>query len=218
MRYSAPVLFWLMLGVAVWLLVGVVGQVGRAAGLAEAPAAALALAVGQLALLLGVIWGLRRGLAPMLCWRWSYRHLLCGGLIGVGAYLLAALLMQLIEQLSGGALPLQSSVELLQRSTGGERIGWIILAGVGAPIIEEIYFRGVWQQLVAQRWGSRLAIVSVALLFALLHSDVPLLLPILWLVACLWGWAAERWGLGAAVVAHLLFNWMTITAILLGFV
>jgi CAAX protease family protein len=137
---------------------------------------------------------------------------------GVGAYL-AAELYSAVLQAAGDHADLGH--EATQLSGHGLGIGFLVfglLAAVGAPIAEEIFFRGLTQP-VAQRylggWGG-LALTSVAFGFAHLGSNpieavVPLAL--FGLVVGALYWRTGR--LGPGIVAHMTFNGITVVALAL---
>jgi membrane protease YdiL (CAAX protease family) len=93
---------------------------------------------------------------------------------------------------------------------------------VGAPFFEELFFRGVVQGVLTRRWGARVAIVTQALMFALVHYRVGMSLA---LTVVTWGqiavagfflgalkWRYER--LGPGMVAHGCFNALAMIVLL----
>jgi uncharacterized protein len=97
-----------------------------------------------------------------------------------------------------------------------------LIVCVGAPFFEELFFRGVVQGVLTRRWGARVAIVTQALAFALVHYRVGMTLA---LTLSTWGqiavagfflgvlkWRYER--LGPGMVAHALFNAFAIAVLL----
>jgi len=99
-------------------------------------------------------------------------------------------------------------------SSPGDPLVWVIIFGavVGAPVFEEMVFRGLLQtglmRALRSRWA---AIVVTAVVFALTHrmgtTPVPwhALAPI-FMVGIVCGYAAEKRGVLAAMVAHASFN------------
>ena len=86
-------------------------------------------------------------------------------------------------------------------------------AVVVAPLVEEIFFRGILYATLRSRWGIAAAAAASSLVFAILHFHLAALLPLfaLAVVLCL---AYERTGsLPACIVAHSLFNSMSILLI-----
>jgi membrane protease YdiL (CAAX protease family) len=84
---------------------------------------------------------------------------------------------------------------------------------VGAPVIEELFFRGLFLRAVAQRTGSLGGVVITSAVFGLLHvpqrgslgfaqAFVPL-----FVVGLVLGWLAVRYRrLGPSVAAHMTIN------------
>ena len=96
----------------------------------------------------------------------------------------------------------------------GAAIVLVLIVCVGAPFFEELFFRGVVQSVLTRRWGARVAIVTQALAFALVHYRYGMTLA---LSVTTWGQIAVagfflgvlRWRyqrLGPGMVAHGLFN------------
>ncbi len=88
--------------------------------------------------------------------------------------------------------------------------GWmILLAGVvvvGAPLVEEIVYRGWLQPRLGAEWGNAIGIGAVAVLFAAVHLQ-PVEFPGLLAFAVVLGLARARSGrLGLPVVTHAAFN------------
>lgn len=132
------------------------------------------------------------------------------------ALLLAADVAVVVRTLIVGTPPdaiAHSTLELIVGAPGDWRV-WILIAGavVGAPVFEEMVFRGLLQtgimRAVRSRWA---AIVVTATIFAFSHrmgtAPVPwhALGPI-FMVGIVCGYAAEKRGVLAAMVTHASFN------------
>jgi membrane protease YdiL (CAAX protease family) len=90
------------------------------------------------------------------------------------------------------------------------RGGWIILLGlvviVGAPIVEEIVYRGVVQPGLVASWGRSAGILVTAALFAAIHMQ-PVEFPGLFVFALVLGWVRHSTGtIGTSIVTHMAFN------------
>ena len=73
---------------------------------------------------------------------------------------------------------------------------------VGAPIIEELFFRGLLMRSIQARWNDSLALVASSLFFALVHFQ-PLQIPGLFMFGLIAGTCAQRTGrLGMSIFAH----------------
>jgi uncharacterized protein len=86
----------------------------------------------------------------------------------------------------------------------------VLIVGIGAPIVEEIFYRGLLQRSLARRFGAWIGILGSALLFGLSHFQL-LQLPALVLFGVVLGVLAHRTGrLGAPIAAHIVFNMITV--------
>jgi uncharacterized protein len=151
--------------------------------------------------------------------RLTGRDLWLGGLAGVLLQipvlpLLYAPLLRLLDRTAGD---LEGPArELTERATDPMGVVLLILiVGVGAPIAEEIFYRGLFQGALLKRglppW---LAIVVSSLVFAGMHFQA-LQFPALALFGALAGTLAHRYGrLGPAITAHVAFNMVTVVALL----
>jgi membrane protease YdiL (CAAX protease family) len=82
----------------------------------------------------------------------------------------------------------------------------VLMVVVGAPIIEELFFRGLLMRAIQARWNDGLALVASALFFALVHFQ-PLQIPGLFVFGLILGTCAQRTGrLGMSIFAHSAFN------------
>jgi membrane protease YdiL (CAAX protease family) len=96
--------------------------------------------------------------------------------------------------------------ELVDATHGVGLVVLYLLLAVGAPMVEELFFRGFLQRALVRQFGPAVGIAGAALVFALTHFDLEAL-PGLILFGVVLGVLAHRTGrLGAAVVAHVLFN------------
>ncbi len=81
-----------------------------------------------------------------------------------------------------------------------------LIVGIGAPIAEEMFFRGLTQHALLRRWGSWVALFGTAAFFALTHFE-PLQLPALFAFGLILGAMVFVTGrLGTSIWAHLGFN------------
>lgn len=108
--------------------------------------------------------------------------------------------------------------DLVERADGGLLVVLVALVVVGAPVVEELFFRGFLQRpllAVAGSPGRRLAVVVfVAFVFAAIHFR-PVELPGLFVAGLAFGVGAWRSGrIGMAVGAHVAFNATGIVAVL----
>lgn len=90
-----------------------------------------------------------------------------------------------------------------------------VLVVVGAPVVEELFFRGLVLRAIQARVRDELALVISATLFGIAHIQ-PLQLPALILFGVVAGYLAQRTGrLGPSIFAHVGFNATTVVYFLL---
>lgn len=141
----------------------------------------------------------------------SMRDVWWGIPLGVGSQLI---LMNLVNWPLAQLFPEQFSPERI--SERAEDIasmapGWwavllVVVVVVGAPVVEEIVYRGSLQTRLVQGFGVSVGVVLTALLFALIHLT-PVEIPGLFVFALVLGIARQKTGaLGLPIVTHLAFN------------
>lgn len=85
---------------------------------------------------------------------------------------------------------------------------------VGAPVVEELFYRGLLQPAIIRKIGPLAGIAVSGFLFGAVHFAL-VELPALTLVGLVLGYLAWSTGrLGPAIIAHITFNAFTLTAIL----
>jgi len=90
----------------------------------------------------------------------------------------------------------------------------VLIVGIGAPIVEEIFFRGLLQRSLIRKVGPIWGIGLTAVIFGAVHFE-PLQFPALALAGAAFGILAYRSGrLGPSIVAHMLFNLTAVIALL----
>ena len=107
-------------------------------------------------------------------------------------------------------VPEQSNQPMVQAllQSSDPRLRWAIIlsAGLVAPVMEELMFRGGLFRLTAQLAGHRLALFTSASLFALTHGDAVLLAP-LFLLGLALAWVFRATGrLLVPMAMHAVFN------------
>ncbi len=106
--------------------------------------------------------------------------------------------------------------ELVDKATGSGILLLVLSVVVGAPIVEEVFFRGLALRAFEARMRPRVALVVSAVVFGFAHLQ-PLQFPALVAIGLVCGWLAQRDGrLGRAVWAHLGFNAVAVTMLLVG--
>jgi membrane protease YdiL (CAAX protease family) len=90
----------------------------------------------------------------------------------------------------------------------------VLVLVVGAPVVEELFFRGLLMSALRARIGSAGAVLVSAVLFGLAHFE-PLQFPVLALFGVLLGVLTLRTGrLGPNICAHAAFNAVAVYALL----
>ncbi len=93
-----------------------------------------------------------------------------------------------------------------QSAHGGGLLLLVLVVVVGAPLVEELTYRGVLQGAFTRRVNDWIGVVIVAAWFAVVHFQ-PIEIPGLFVVGLVLGACAARAGrLGLGVVTHLAFN------------
>lgn len=96
--------------------------------------------------------------------------------------------------------------DLYDRAHGGWLVGLVAVVVIGAPIVEELVYRGLLQGALVRRVNDAVAVVAVAAFFALIHFRW-VELPGLFVFGLILGVCALRTGrLGMGILAHLAFN------------
>lgn len=143
-----------------------------------------------------------------------------GGLIGALLQLVALPLLYwpLLRLLQKDTSDLEGPARAMTDRADGA-IGVILLVlivGVGAPVVEEIFYRGLLQGALLKRGLHPAAAIAVtSLVFGASHFEL-LQLPALVLFGAVAGVLAHRAGrLGPAIAAHVTFNMVTVVSLLL---
>jgi membrane protease YdiL (CAAX protease family) len=91
----------------------------------------------------------------------------------------------------------------------------VLIVVVLAPIIEELFFRGLLLRSLERRWNRGVALVGSSAVFAAGHFQ-PLQFPALFVFGLVAAWLALRYDrLGPAIWAHVGFNATTTAALLI---
>jgi membrane protease YdiL (CAAX protease family) len=100
----------------------------------------------------------------------------------------------------------QRARDLWDKANGGWIIVLIVVVALGAPLIEELVYRGLILQALQSRLNDWLALLISSAWFALIHLQ-PVELPGLFAFALVLGICFQRTGrLGMAIFAHIGFN------------
>ncbi|HVM10378.1 MAG TPA: CPBP family intramembrane glutamic endopeptidase [Acidimicrobiales bacterium] len=94
--------------------------------------------------------------------------------------------------------------------------GFLVLAvfvGIGAPVVEELFFRGFLQPAAIAKLGVPGGILFTSVVFGAVHFQL-LQFPALAVFGVILGWLAHRYRrLGPAIFTHVVFNGLTLIAL-----
>lgn len=130
---------------------------------------------------------------------------------GVLVALPVALLLQQLSAMGMKSVSVQPEVQVVvqtlqETQTLQQRVFFAFVAILGAPVVEEIIFRGILYPAIKQRGWPQLALWGTSLLFALTHANTATFLPLTFLAMVL-VFLYERTGnLLAPILTHSLFN------------
>ena len=158
-----------------------------------------------------------KGLGPVADWRLTVKPRDIGiglgiaglGLAGAG---LAGMVTTSLVGLTDEAAA--DNTQFLREAVGTPWLAAILFAAViGAPITEELFFRGLALRAIEKRLNARWAIVLSAVIFTLPHFTSPdwrgtaVLFSSIFVVGLILGWVTVKTNrLGPAIVAHMIFN------------
>lgn len=173
--------------------------------------------------LIGVPWWVTRtkgnGLVRDLGFRFERSDVGRGLLLGIVTQLVLVPLLYLPVQLFSDDVDIddlsEPARELTDRAADAfDVVALVVIVGVGAPIAEEIFYRGLLQRALARRFRPSIAIGVSALVFAGSHFQ-GLQFPALFMFGVVAGVVAHRTGrLGPSIVMHLVFNLTAVTSLL----
>ena len=100
----------------------------------------------------------------------------------------------------------ENAKDLVDRANGGSMVLLVIMVCVGAPIIEELVYRGLLQGSFSARFNHVPALLAASAIFALIHFR-PVEYPGLFVIGLVCGYCALSTGrLGMAMACHVGFN------------
>lgn len=107
-----------------------------------------------------------------------------------------------------------SARELTSSATGAGVVVLVLIVCVGAPVVEELFYRGLLLRALQRRWGAGVAMVGSTVVFAVSHLQ-GIELPALLLFGAVAAWLAVRTGrLGPSILCHVGFNAWTVVELL----
>ena len=117
-------------------------------------------------------------------------------------------ILQLLDRTSGDVE--NEARELVESASGAGILALVLVVGIGAPVAEELFYRGLLLRAVEKRWSLPVAVAASAVVFGLAHLQ-GIQLPALLLFGAIAALLAARTGrLGASILCHVGFNGWTI--------
>jgi membrane protease YdiL (CAAX protease family) len=164
------------------------------------------------------VWRKGNGFVKDLGLRFEWIDLPLGLGIGVACQLV---LMPLIYVVVNKVVPGQNVGAVAQQVTDQavdplSTVMIFLVVGLGAPLVEEIYYRGLTLRAAERRFGPSWALLGTSAFFALMHG-APIVVPGLLVFALILGYLAQRFGrLGPSIFAHIGFNLVTAVVLIFG--
>lgn len=93
-------------------------------------------------------------------------------------------------------------------------IALLLVAVVGAPIFEELFYRGLWLRAIERRAGTAAAVVGSSLVFGLMHFQWVDTIALAGFGAVAAVLTVRTGRLGAAIAAHFVFNLTAVVTLL----
>ncbi len=148
-------------------------------------------------------------------WGFKKSDVFQGLLIGLGTQIAGGLLYLPLLVIFDDIDVSEPARELVDKATGFGVFLLFLVVVVGAPVVEEIFFRGLTLKAFEKKMGSRSAAIVSSLFFAIAHLQL-VQFPALLLFGFVAVYLVRKHGrLGRAVWAHVGFNATTVIALLL---
>ena len=148
-------------------------------------------------------------------WEFQKNDILPGLLIGLGTQIAAGLLYLPLVLIFDGIDVSEPARELVDKATGFGVFLLFLVVAIGAPLVEELFYRGLTLKAFEKKMSNLLALVLSSLVFAIAHLQL-IQFPALFLFGFVAGYLARKYDrLGRAVWAHVGFNTTTVVALLL---
>lgn len=134
-------------------------------------------------------------------------------LVGLG--LAGGVVTTVVVNVVGALIPIgqdSTAVDVFDGKGVAGTITLVVFAGLLAPIVEELFFRGLVQTALVARFGPLVGIGLTAFAFGLVHLE-PANLHLLAIVGVALGWLRWRYrSLWPSMIAHATFNSITLIA------
>lgn len=131
--------------------------------------------------------------------------------VGVVSQLVVVPLLYLPLHLLGADLDVSEQARQTTDLASGPGIAVLgVFIVLGAPVVEELFYRGLFLRAASRRWGSRWAIALSSGTFALTHFQPVQFLGLLAFGVILAVLVERKGRLGPAIVSHMAFNATTV--------
>ena len=148
-------------------------------------------------------------------WGFKKSDVFQGLIIGLGTQIAGGLLYLPLLVIFDDIDVSEPARELVDKATGFGVFLLFLVVVVGAPVVEEIFFRGLTLKAFEKKMGSRSAAIVSSLFFAIAHLQL-VQFPALLLFGLVAVYLVRKYDrLGRAVWAHVGFNATTVIALLL---
>ena len=148
-------------------------------------------------------------------WEFQRNDILPGLLIGLGTQFAAGLLYLPLILIFDDFDVSEPARELVDKATGFGVFLLFLVVVIGAPLVEELFYRGLTLKAFEKKMSNHLALVLSSLVFAIAHLQL-IQFPALFLFGLVASYMARKYDrLGRAVWAHVGFNATTVIALLL---
>ena len=171
-------------------------------------------------MLTGIAWANNlsfRGLPALLGLRFRRSDLWLGAGVAFAAQIITVLIFLPVKFISPDAYSQvnDSAQELTSVATGWWIPPFVICVCLIAPLMEELFFRGVVLKAASQHWGVASGIFVSAFVFGIIHFQNYETIPLVVFGILLALVTVKTGRLGPAVIAHVIFNSVS-TVVLLG--
>jgi len=143
-----------------------------------------------------------------------------GALIALGARFAGGLVLLVFVALSDRFGEVDQGVfDEVERTDAGVFLVLAFFTVIGAPLVEELFFRGLLLRSLTGALGANAAIAVQAGLFGLAHFNPLLgvanvaLVAVITVAGLIFGLTAHRRGIGRSIVAHACFNLVTVLVV-----
>lgn len=120
----------------------------------------------------------------------------------------------LITRVAGPLDVERAARDLTKEVVGAQWIAVVVIVGFGAPIVEEIFFRGLLRRLIGERLGMVAGILGSSTIFAATHFQLVQFPGLLLAGATFAVLAARTSCLGPAIACHIAFNVTTLVQLM----